>query len=330
MADAPLERYLPAARRALARFPVEATRLRPVTISENVSFRVNASDGRDYVLRLHRPGYNSLRELESERLWSAALGDAGLPVQGALATRDGQQFAAVDIPETGEQRYAGMLAWLPGEPLSGYLASCAGSAERCRIFRGIGGLAARLHNQSSRWQAPADFRRPRLDVEGLLGQEPRWGRFWEHAALTGAERRLLLQTRSRLHAVLSDYGTHRGSFSLIHADLHPENLIIQGAALGLIDFDDCAHGWHLYDLASALIEEREARDFEMLREALLLGYREYRDLSADEAALLPLFLLLRGMALIGWFHQRPEHADSDFFEKVKTRVLRESSALVAA
>jgi len=39
--------------------------------------------------------------------------------------------------------------------------------------------------------------------------------------------------------------------------------------------------------------------------------------------MLPAFLLIRGMALIGWFHQRPEHAGSDFFEEMKTWVLKE-------
>jgi hypothetical protein len=37
--------------------------------------------------------------------------------------------------------------------------------------------------------------------------------------------------------------------------------------------------------------------------------------------MLPAFLLLRGMALIGWFHQRPEHGDSVFFSGIKEWVL---------
>jgi hypothetical protein len=35
------------------------------------------------------------------------------------------------------------------------------------------------------------------------------------------------------------------------------------------------------------------------------------------------FLLIRGMATIGWFHQRPEHAGSEYFEKMKTWFLEE-------
>jgi Ser/Thr protein kinase RdoA (MazF antagonist) len=194
----------------------------------------------------------------------------------------------------------------------------------------MGRLAATIHNQSERWTPPLGFVRPRLDLDGLLGEGPRWGRFWEHRALEAGERALLLAARQRLRGLLAAYGTPPGRFGLIHADLHPDNIVIDGDSLGLIDFDDCAFGWHLYDLASALIEYSDAEDFALLHTALLDGYREHRALSSDCERLLPVFLLLRGMALVGWFHQRPEHADSGFFLTVKERVLSQSAQLLCA
>ena len=115
-------RYRPAALEALASFPVVADRLEPVGVSENVSYRVIV-EGSDtaYALRLHRQGYNSLAELESERAWVTALGDAGLAVQQALKTRDGRNFVLVDVPDTGEQRFVGMTTWLEGELLADVL-----------------------------------------------------------------------------------------------------------------------------------------------------------------------------------------------------------------
>lgn len=79
----------------------------------------------------------------------------------------------------------------------------------------------------------------------------------------------------------------------------------------------------MYDMASALIEYRWAPDFDSLRAALLNGYREHRPLTIRDIEMLPVFLLARGMAIIGWFHQRPEHAGSSFFEAVKEWVLAE-------
>jgi len=37
--------------------------------------------------------------------------------------------------------------------------------------------------------------------------------------------------------------------------------------------------------------------------------------------MLPAFLLIWGMAIIGWFHQRIEHAGSGYFEAVKNWVI---------
>ena len=310
--------YTAAALKALERFPVDVENVEFIKLSENVTFRVSdhGSDN-DYVLRLHLPGYNSIEELNAERICVRALKEAGISVPGSLLTRDGQHFELVDIPDTGEQRYAGMTTWLQGTPLSEYLTTSSDAEERKRLFRKIGEIAAAIHNQSSGWQEPAGFEMGRLDVESLLGETPFWGRFWDHAELTAAEKALLLREREKARATLVAYGERPENFGLIHADLHPENIVYDGEDLALIDFDDAAYGWHLYEIATVLIMDRFAPDFEALRAALLEGYREHRPLSEQDVELLSAFLLIRGMAIIGWFHQRAEHAGSEYFAEVK-------------
>ena len=310
--------YTPAALKALQCFPLEADNVELVAHSENVTFRVSVRDSdNDYALKLHRPGYNSIEELNSERIWISALQEAGLSVPSPLLTRKGQHFELVDIPDTGEQRYAGMTTWLQGTLLSQYLTTNSDREERKRMFRRIGELAAAIHNQATDWKEPAGFERSRLDLEGLLGEAPYWGRFWEHAELTTAEKALLLRERESARATLIAYGARPDNFGLIHADLHPENIVYNGEDLALIDFDDAAYGWHLYEISAALIMDRFAPDFDALRVALLEGYREYRPLAQQDVDLLSVFLLIRGMAIIGWFHQRAEHAGSDYFAEVK-------------
>jgi len=314
--------YRPAALKALESFPVEVKTVELIAHSENVTFRVSVR-GRntDLVLRLHRPRYNSIEELNSERIWTRALKESGISVQDSLLTRQGQQFELVDIPGTDEQRYAGMTTWLDGMLLSEYLATSSDGEERKRLFRRIGGIAAAIHNQSTLWKEPPGFKRRRLDLDGLLGEAPHWGRFWEHAELTKTEKELLLRARERARTALSAYGERPDNFSLIHADLHPDNIVCNGDDLALIDFDDSAYGWHMYDIASALIEDKSAPDFDALRAALLEGYCEQRPLSAHDVEMLPTFLLIRGMAIIGWFHQRPEHAGSSYFRQMKEMAL---------
>ncbi len=316
--------YTPAALKALESFPVEAENVELIAYSENVTFRVSGrGSDTDYVLRLHRPDYNSVEELDSERIWARALKEAGVSVQDSVLTCQGQHFELIDIPGAGEQRYAGMTTWLEGTLLSEYLATSSDWEERKRIFHRIGEIAAAIHNQSTRWKEPPGFTRRRLDLDGLLGEAPHWGRFWKHADLTESEQALLLRAREGARAALTAYGERPDNFGLIHADLHPENIVYNGKNLALIDFDDSAYGWHMYEIASALIESRFGPDFDALRAAILEGYREHRPLSEQDVDMLPVFLLIRGMAIIGWFHQRPEHAGSSFFEEMKNWVLAE-------
>jgi Ser/Thr protein kinase RdoA (MazF antagonist) len=195
-----------------------------------------------------------------------------------------------------------------------------------QTFRRIGEIAAAIHNQATRWKEPAGFARRRLDLNGLLGEAPLWGRFWEHADLTSAEVALLLRAREGLRNSLRAYGKRPDNFSLIHADLHPDNIVYDGERLSLIDFDDSAYGWHMHEIASALIEYRFAPGFGALRDALLEGYREHRPLAAQDADMLPVFLLIRGMSIMGWYHQRPEHAGSDYFKALKNWVIGECNA----
>ena len=39
--------------------------------------------------------------------------------------------------------------------------------------------------------------------------------------------------------------------------------------------------------------------------------------------MLPEFELVRGMAIIGWYHQRPEYAGATYFKRFKTWVVEE-------
>jgi Ser/Thr protein kinase RdoA (MazF antagonist) len=314
--------YLDAARRAMEHFPVAAALIEPVMHSENVTFRVTDRDGgRSYVLRLHRPGYNSIEELESERVWVQALKETGVPVPDSVVTRQGGHFTRVDIPGRDEQRFAGMTTWLEGEPLSNFLTSCTDPSERKRMFFRIGEIAAMFHNQSAEWQAPPGFTRRELNHESLLGEAPFWGRFWEHPDLDASERALLLRQRDKLRASLGAYGKRADTFGLIHADLTLDNILFDGDRLAVIDFDDCAYGWYLYDITALLIECVLQSDIGELQEALFEGYRRRRSLTQQDIDRFSDFLLVRGMALIGWFYQRPEQPGLEYFRSVKNWVV---------
>ena len=174
------------------------------------------------------------------------------------------------------------------------------------MFHTIGKLAARLHNQACSWTLPPDFTRHAWDAEGLVGERPFWGRFWELAALSPAQRQLVLTARDRLRRDLGALNRSTAVYGLIHADFAPENLLVDGERIRLLDFDDVGFGWHLLEIATSLYFPLGQPYYEAIREAVIAGYRTERALPDEQLALLPLFLAARGTTYLGWVHTRQE------------------------
>lgn len=327
--DTAAEAFAPAAQEALNAFPIEPDGLELVSHSENVTYRVvDGRDGAAYGLRLHRSWYHTIDELISERDWIRALDDAGIAVQAPVRTRDGQEYASVTIPATGERRFAGLARWTTGRVLSEVLRETTDTGMAARRFEQLGTLTASLHDQAAAWQPPATFTRHALDADGLMGDAPHWGPFWDHRGFSDAERRLVLDTRARLHAALTGLDRQPVGYSLIHADMHPGNVLVDGDVLTVIDFDDAGYGWHAYDIAVALFYQQHGTGFEALERAYVAGYRAVRRLPEETLALLPMFRLIRGLAQIGWFHQRPELDRMARFEETKAIVIEQCRAFL--
>ena len=295
--------YTPVARRVLEEWGLAPAEVEFVHVMENVTFRAER-DGQKYALRFHRPGYNTLEEMASERLWLRALAAAGLNVPHGVPTPDGREFVAVGVD--GEERLVGLARWVEGKPLDRML---AGTDDVERIeghFEAIGRLAAGLHDASSAWAPPPEFTRRAWDADGLVGESPLWGRFWEVPDFSAQECRVLARARALIRERLLEYGTGRSTYGIIHADLHPGNVLVDGEHTRLIDFDDAGFGWHVHELAVALFNNQTSPHFGAMQRGLVRGYRSRRELADEDLALLPIFLLMRNLMVIGWVEQRPE------------------------
>lgn len=324
MADGVADTFTPAAQEALRAFPIEPDGLDLVSLAENVTYRVvDRRDGVAYALRLHRPWYHTLDELISERAWVRALADADIAVQAPMRTRDGQEYASVTIPGTGERRFAGLARWTTGRVLADVLRETTDLPTAEGHFAQLGAVTAALHDQAARWRAPARFTRHALDADGFMGDAPHWGPFWDHKALSAAERRLMLDTRARLHGALGRLDRSPSTYSMIHADMHPGNVLVGDGRLTVIDFDDAAWGWHAYDIAVALVQHQAGPNLAAFERAYVAGYRSVRPLPEQTLMLVPMFRLVRGLAQIGWYHQRPELNRAARFDETKAIVLEQ-------
>jgi len=131
-----------------------------------------------------------------------------------------------------------------------------------------------------------------------------WGRFWELEALTSRQRALFEQLRARIGRGLAAFGMTSDRFGMIHADLVPENILVDGKRLRIIDFDDAGFGWHMFEIATSLYFIRRESFYEVARDALIAGYRRHRRLPDEHLHLLPMFLAARGTTYLGWVHTR--------------------------
>ncbi len=275
---------------------------------ENAVFKVRLPFGEAAALRLHRPGYHSEAAMRSELAFMKLLGDHGLDVPKPIPTKTGTLLAPVAGEET---QFVDLIGWVAGrqvgesgKPLEHSDTEVAG------IYRKIGEAMARLHDIADAWRTPVDFMRPSWNEDGLVGDEPLWGRFWDCPGLAEQDREFLTELRDRLRLRIEalpvdlDYG-------LIHADLVRENVLVDDGRIALIDFDDCGHGWRLFDIATALLRNRREPRYGAIRQALIEGYRSRRVLGDATLAYLPFFLLLRGVTYIGWAAARPELPDHE-------------------
>ncbi|MEI9851868.1 MAG: phosphotransferase [Sphingomonas sp.] len=279
------------AEQALSRFGCDGCAPSLLNISENETWRVTRPGGSPAVLRRYRAG-RTRAEVAAELAWMQALdGDTDISVPPVLPARDGACFVTVD------GRHYAMFGWVPGaEP---------DETELERWFGRLGDVCARLHLHADGW-AGASSARPRYGFEALVGEQALWGA-WRRAPGLGARDIALVER------VVRRLGERLGALppsatGLIHGDLRLANLLVEDDRLTVIDFDDCGHGWRLYDLATALSLTEDAPAAPAAAHAWLEAYRLRRAIPAAERALVPDMIMLRRIQVLAWF---ASHADTD-------------------
>ena len=282
---------------ALTAFGGQTARL--VAERENIVYAADLALGKA-AIRLHRPGYQSLEAIRSELDWMETLAEAGVhvpaPLGGPVALSTGTVATAV--------------AWVDGTPLGEGGTPLSGTpAEQEARIHAVGRAIGELHNATDAMALGPDFTRHAWDIEGLLGEAPLWGRFWESPALTPPERALMLEMRRMARDRLEAFAEGGGDYGLIHADVLRENVLVNGDTVTLIDFDDAGWGFRMYDLGVLMTQNEDEPQADTLRDAALAGYRSIRPLPEADAALLPLFVLLRRLASMGWIVPRTKPRD---------------------
>ncbi|KIQ18443.1 phosphotransferase enzyme family protein [Rhodococcus sp. MEB064] len=279
-----------------------------VKYRENHVFRLTNDRG-DFAVRLHRAHYNDGAAIESELHLLRSLDQAGFSVPKVIDTKNGELFTSVRNGDV--HQYVSVLEWVPeATPLGSIESGFDGSSTITpNAFRRCGELAGRLHNHLAGHTTITGDKRQAWDYEGLVGEHAIWGDPFELSEVTPV-RDILDEASEALRAHLTSIGKTSTNYSVIHADMTPENILVADSTMTLIDFDDFGSGWHAFELATLLFWFQRHHKFSEFRDAAVSGYASTRGVIDDH--MIAAMLFARGMTYLGWAARRRGDETAEF------------------
>ena len=260
-----------------------------IAFRENVTYKTFNYDGLQLVLRFHRKNYSSREEINSELIWLNALNEEKINVPKPVKSVNRKFIEKVN------DQYVSALTWLKGKPLT-KLNSDEKFLLNNKVFFNLGKELAKIHLFSDWWNKKQALKRRKWDIEGLLGDNPIWDKFWCNPELKDSQKNRIILMRKQCHGILKNNLTFL-DYGLIHADAVRDNVLYNNNMVSLIDFDDSGYGFRLFDLATTLLYYLEDKNFLIIKNQLVKGYLSIRSLNLE---LLDIFILIRSFTYVGW------------------------------
>jgi Ser/Thr protein kinase RdoA (MazF antagonist) len=253
------------AENALKCYPLDVQKISLVTNDWNGIFRVSATDGQQYMLRVARPEY-TVEETRSEMVWLAALAkETDIPVPQPVRNLNSDLVTVASASGVPEPRLCAVFGWLPGQIIGGELS--------LTMVAEWGRLAARLHEHSRTFTPQEGF--TRATYRGVFPfPTDKLVLFDDDQPLMNdsSRREIFRRALDWAEAEIAKLYDGDGSPRLIHNDLHLWNILVHRGRLAAIDFDDIMWGYPVQDVGTALYYVARRDDFESVRAAFCEGY----------------------------------------------------------
>ena len=265
------------ARKGLAAYGLADAEISLLSHKERIVFSVidDGPNGREvYALRIGSRE-ESKKQLLRESLFLEELRrDLLLDVPEPVLTRNGEIYRSVSTPGVPGFRLVSLFRWVGGRHLS---------VEEWTIdlARAVGRMIGEIHLASEGFDWPDE-----LAPEDRSGDPipPFPG------GLSPKKQEELEGMAELATGAIGSLADDRKAHGVIHGSLTPEHILFSSSGIGAIGFSSCRYGYYPYDLATVA-----AVVLEPLREGLVAGYREVRNLNPE---LLPGFIALRRLELL--------------------------------
>ncbi|MFH0921992.1 MAG: serine/threonine protein kinase [Fibrobacterota bacterium] len=269
------DRFLPALEAALG-VRLGPT-IRPLPSYINRVYEVRTEDEIPYIAKFYRPGRWTLAALQDEQDFLADCAESEIPVVCPLKLSDGKGLGLFDgIPFAVFPRRAGRQFDIEGD----------------ESWLRIGQLLGRLHNTGQKMAAPARL--------VLTPQETtvKYAEQLVKEGVTANRRQAFSDICQRIIDVVTPLFEGMDRIR-IHGDFHSGNIIERpGEGLMIIDFDDMMNGPAVQDFWLLLPDHYPA--CAPLLDRLLVGYRQFREVSPRSALLIEGLRAMRIIYFAAW------------------------------
>lgn len=240
---------------------------------------------------------NSWDYAMGEMTWLAALSDgACLAVPAPVPTRDGELMTRIKTPGIPDGRIVSVMRWIEGrKPMKPLPIS---------LYHPWGKRVGRLHAFAAAWQPPKGFKRYIWDWDGLFGK--RYLGDGVHGLVGRMPENIQEPFRiisREVKSVMGALGTGPDAYGMVHGDMYPDNILVKGDDLRIIDFEDCGFGYWLWDIAIALENDPWTEGWYQRRDAFLDGYTQVHPIPQSQLQHLDLFLAADYATTILWSTQ---------------------------
>ncbi|CAE6836611.1 Homoserine kinase [Paraburkholderia nemoris] len=254
------------------------------------TFRIDASDGGRYVLKISNPGETPEElDLQVAAMRHVAAVAPDLPVPRVLPGIDGQ-FVIPVVSPLQPYRTARLYSYLEGMPLDALRGAAVDHYE-------IGEVLARLQRAMASFQHPHQHRVLAWDVKHLASLTE----LQTHIA-DPSHRSLIGEAFARFAAI--EPALRHCPAQVVHNDFNRSNIVAtpgsRSFVSGIIDFGDTVHTAVAIDVATAVMNQFPMdfdadgpHDLFIQARQLLRGYLAHAQLSADELRLIPHLAMAR-------------------------------------
>ena len=199
---------------------------------ENKMFKADTPENR-FVVRVTPPDHKTPTEVKAELDWLLYLSENDAPVEHVIPSKNDNLVEKVETN-------AGTISVVCFEWAPGHLVTREDFSPE--LFQTWGEAIGMMHRLTK------DYRTPREALERIQWfDDPYFNR-----ALIPSDQELVLQRFDTLIDYFKSSPATRDSYGLIHQDVHHDNLFLDGKRLTVLDFDDSAFGFFIFDIANAL------------------------------------------------------------------------------